>query len=276
MAQYSERRIGEVEGKDTAEAKKQLEGVQYELGQAKKAVEKLEPFYQEVSTRWAALESRVIGHVVPSPPINPGVGGSGEGYTEDWAVVEIDASKIGADNFDGNAIDLGHRSCPGKFHQMMNPNPQDPPSFEYPFDCLLRLQGTISDDEMRHPIAFDQNGEPYVMVIKRGNARAGLTVGRANDYFSYTRIYDNDGEAKTSKEWAILPFDSKSGAFSANCDSGSVIVDGRGHIGGLTSGAGTSVSSKTDITYATPITFLLKRMEEAGLQKPNINPALTV
>ncbi len=43
-----------------------------------------------------------------------------------------------------------------------------------------------------------------------------------------------------SKEWGILPFDHRpGGAFSAQGESGSVVVDGAGRIGGiLTSGAG--------------------------------------
>ena len=76
------------------------------------------------------------------------------------------------------------------------------------------------------------------MMIKRGNA-AGLTVGRDNEIYSYARNY-YDGKAETSKEWAILPLDLKSCAFSEKDDSGFLIVDGLGRIGGLlTGGAGT-------------------------------------
>ncbi len=82
--------------------------------------------------------------------------------------------------------------------------------------------------------------------------------------FSLTPVtmYEDD-KVETSKEWAILPRDSKSRAFSAKGDSGSVIVDGAGRIGGLlTSGAGSTPSSDPDVTYATPISFLLKRMQD--------------
>jgi hypothetical protein len=30
-----------------------------------------------------------------------------------------------------------------------------------------------------------------------------------------------------------------------------------------------------DITYATPISFLLERMRDNGLRRPNVNPVLT-
>ncbi|KZT04518.1 uncharacterized protein LAESUDRAFT_298724 [Laetiporus sulphureus 93-53] len=233
---------------------KYLESIKAEIGG--KVADK------DVSTHWATPESRVLGHVILSPPINVGIDSSGEGYTEDWAVIEIDASKVDASNFDGNAIDLGTRIPVYEFARMMHPNPRNAPSFEYPGDRLLRLKGTIPDEEMRHPTALDQNDEPCLVVIKRG-ITTGLTVGHANNICSYARNYDNDN-AKISKEWAILPQDCKSGAFADKGDSGSVIVDALGRIGGLlTSGAGATPSA--DVTYATPISFLLKRMQDNAL-----------
>ena len=91
-------------------------------------------------------------------------------------------------------------------------NPWNGHPFTYPGDRLLRVKGTIPDEEMHHPTALDRNINPCLMVIKRGNA-TGLTVGRANDIYSYARKY-YDGKAETSKECAILSFDLKSGAFS--------------------------------------------------------------
>src|SRR4051812_46803161 len=87
---------------------------------------------------------------------------------------------------------------------------------------------------------------------ERENA-TGLTV--------YTRNYFNDGNAETSKEWTILPFDSTSGTFSEDGEPSSVIVhvDSRERIGGfLTSDTG--VRQSKDITYATLTDFLLDRM----------------
>ncbi|KZT04526.1 uncharacterized protein LAESUDRAFT_715565 [Laetiporus sulphureus 93-53] len=270
-AQYHEDRIRAIKGKDSPVADKERQHAQDELDKAKKAIEELNTFYQDISTHWAAPESRILGHVILSPPIKVGVGSSGEGYTEDWAVVEIDPSKVDASNFDGNAIDLGTRIPVYEFSRMMHPYSWDPRrwnahSFTYPFDHLLKLEGTIPDEEMRHPTALDQNDEPCLMVIKRGFT-TGLTVGRANNIFSYARNYYDDEKAKISKEWAILPRDHKSFAFPEQGDSGSVIVDGRGRIGGLlTGGVGETRSSDPDVTYATPISFLLKRMRDNGLR----------
>jgi hypothetical protein len=258
IAQLHETRLRDVEGRDDPEANTDRQRIPAELEEARSAMEKLNSFYQEVSTHWATKDSRVLGHVVLSPPI--GVGVDSEGYTEDWAVIEIDASKIDMSNFNGNAIDLGTHIPPFNFTLMMYPNPRDAHSFTYPADRLLRLRGTIPDEEMRHPTSFDH---PCLMVIKRGST-TGLTVGRANNIISYVRHYLGL-EAKASKEWAILPRDSKSGVFSDKGDSGSVIVDGRGRIGGLLTG-GAGATDSTDVTYATPISFLLKRMQGEGLR----------
>jgi hypothetical protein len=265
-ADINERRIAWAEGKDDPVANEERHQAQVELNEAREAVEQLNSFYQDVSKRWATPESRILGHVILSPPINVGVGS--KNYTEDWAVVEIDPSKIDVGNFNGNAIDLGTRITVGEYIEMMFPNPRDADSFVYPWHHLLMLEGIISDDELRHPTTLDKNNMPCLMVIKNGRT-TGLTIGRANDIFSYARYED-----QTSKEWAILPFNSKYGAFSKSGDSGSVIVDRLGHIGGLlTGGAGTTPSS--DISYATPISFLLKCMHDKGLHNPNINLVLT-
>ncbi|CAA7262387.1 unnamed protein product [Cyclocybe aegerita] len=270
-ADYYDQCIAELEGRDDPEASKERQRAQDRLLAAKEAMEALNPFYQNVATQWATPDSRILGQVILSPPIN-----AGEGYTEDWAVIEIDTSKIDASNFEGNAIDLGTRISIYDLIRMMNPKPPHDHPFEYPFDRLLRLEGTIPDEEMRHPTVLDKNNEPCLMVLKRGNT-TGLTVGRANNVFSYARNdYHNDEKAETSKEWAILPFDSKSHAFSETGDSGSVIVDGLGRIGGLlTGGSSAKPSEDINITYAIPISFLLKRMQENGLRELNFNPVLT-
>lgn len=252
-------------------AKAEQQEARHELDKLTRAKTVLNTFYDEVSSRWATPESCLLGHVILSPPLSTVAGC--EGYMEDWGIIEVNPSKVDASNFDGNAIDLGTHIPRKKFMEMMYPDLRNRNSFKYPDDRLLKLKGTISDEEMRHPAAFDQEGSKCLMVIKRGKT-TGLTIGRANNIFSFTRQSFGHGDPQISKEWAILPFDTESGAFSDKGDSGSVIVDGRGRIGGLlTGGAGDTLSS--DIAYATPIDFLLRRMQENGLHKPNVNPVLT-
>ena len=74
-----------------------------------------------------------------------------------------------------------------------------------------------------------------------------------------------------SKEAAILPRNSKSGAFSRPGDSGSAVIDRKGRFAGLLTGSA-GVTEVFDCTYLT-INFLLKLTLEHGL-KANLSPWL--
>ena len=251
--QYQKDHIAHLAEMNDESAEKERKHAQGLLDKARESVAALAAFYRELSVNWATEQSRILGHVVFSPPIVVGAGT--EQYTQDVAVIEIDASKIPS-SFPGNAIDLGTKFSPADLMCMMRSNTRNTLGFKYPFGRLLSLQGTITDDEMRRPTKYDQNNDPCILVLKRGGT-TGLTVGRANNVFSYVRNYFGDNVSGVSKEWAILPFDNKSGAFSGKGDSGAVVVDGAGRIGGLlTCGGGTADSY--DLTYVTPISFVLK------------------
>jgi len=62
-----------------------------------------------------------------------------------------------------------------------------------------------------------------------------------------------DNETAVSKDLTILSSD----AFSANGDSGSVVVDGAGRVVGILTGGGGAPDS-TDVTYVTPIYFVME------------------
>jgi hypothetical protein len=150
---------------------------------------------------------------------------------------------------------------------MMYPPDNTRTTFKYPDNRLLQLQGLISKDLMCNPDIRDSNDDPCLLVVKNGNA-TGVTIGRATGIFSYVREYFNDNTHQTSMEWAILGYDTSSGPFSRPGDSGSIIADGLGRIGGLlTGGAGKTESS--DITYATPFFWLFQRIKENGF--PNVH-----
>ena len=219
---------------------------------------------QEVLEYWGPAEERVLGHILYAPPI--GIGATADQYTEDFAIIALDPSKIDAQNFKGNVIDLGSKLTIPVFHRKMN--------FMYPLDRLLPLQGTISTAELRRPSMVDKNGKPCLMVLKRGNA-TGLTISHGNNVFSFVRHYFKDKEPQTSKEWPVLSYyeDFKSYGFSGQGDSGAVVVDGRGRIGGLITG-GCGDAKDLDITYATPIEFLLQRIAKL-FPNAHLIPGLT-
>ena len=152
----------------------------------------------------------------------------------------------------------------------MNSSTKAPPTFEYPDDRLLQLRGVISEELLRSPDMVDHDGEACLLVVKNGNA-TGVTIGRATGIFSYIRQYFVNQTHQTSMEWAILPYDNDSKAFSAPGDSGSIIADGLGRIGGLLTG-GVGKTEYTDITYATPFYWLLSRIRENGYPDAHLDP----
>ena len=110
MAERHERQIeklcARVAGEDMEDverATKQLGRVRQSLDDAMEATKALDKFYNE-SEKWREPSQRVLGHVARSPPITLGAGM--EGFTEDYAVVELDSSKV-KNAFKGNVIDLG-------------------------------------------------------------------------------------------------------------------------------------------------------------------------
>jgi hypothetical protein len=144
-------------------------------------------------------------------------------------------------------------------------------TFKYPWDRLLKLQDIIQEDYMHNP-DLNHEDQPSLLVIKNGNT-TGVTIGRATGIFSFVRQYFDNGTHETSMEWAILPYDQKSGAFSGPGDSGSIIADGRGHIGGLLTG-GSGETESSDITYATPFFWLLPRIKSNGFPDAHLYPVM--
>lgn len=145
------------------------------------------------------------------------------------------------------------------FIKRMYPDPTVSTSFQHPIDRLLPLQGVIEEDEMRCPQMLDADGERALIVIKN-SCTTGMTIGRATGAKSFVREYFPNGTHRTFTEWAILPYDHKSGVFSAPGDSGAIIVDGEGRIGGLLTGVAGQKES-VDITYASPFSWLLQRIQ---------------
>lgn len=142
--------------------------------------------------------------------------------------------------------------------------------FEYPVDRLLPLEGIITDDLMRNPDMWDLNGEPCLLVVKSGNA-TNTTIGRANGVFSIVRKYFLDMSIhQTSMEWGIINYESKSEVFSEPGDSGSIIADIRGRIGGMLTG-GSGMTKSSDISYATPFWWLLERIKANGFPDAHLS-----
>ncbi|TFK68639.1 hypothetical protein BDN72DRAFT_870910 [Pluteus cervinus] len=226
---------------------------------AEQAIEALVGLLKTDIKLWRKREHRILGHVLRSPPILLG----------DWGIFKVDRAKLG-EGFQGNKIDLGTKLSLSEFTAKCYARGDANWVFRYPVDRLLPLTGTLSPELMRKPDMWDENGEPCLLVVKNGNA-TGTTIGRANGPFSIVRDYFNDTSIhQTSMEWAIINYDSNPGVFSKPGDSGAVIADIRGRIGGmLTGGAGRTTSS--DLTYATPFWWLLESIKSNGFPNTHLN-----
>jgi hypothetical protein len=89
---------------DDREAEIELKKTKQWLDDANEAIEELGQFHARVEREWGQAKHRVIGHVLRSPAIGFDVGP--EGFTEDYAVFELERSKF-EKGFRGNVIDLG-------------------------------------------------------------------------------------------------------------------------------------------------------------------------
>jgi len=156
-------------------------------------------------------------------------------------------------------------------------NPTSPTSFKFPVNRLLTLR-----DRSPRPPTLDADNGPCLILFRNG-AKTSTTVGKASKVSSYTRNYFA-GQYQESREWpviptnkrsgTVIPIDKHSGAFSANGDSGSCVADAFQRIGDiLTGGSGGTKSS--DMTYFTPITFIVKVLHGSKrFQYAHLNPDL--
>ncbi|KAF9553283.1 hypothetical protein CPC08DRAFT_767677 [Agrocybe pediades] len=243
-----------------SEVIQELERLQDELSKNEKIKKARKELLDYVRRGYGTPEQRVIGQVLYSPKLQFDVGE--EGFTEDWALFEIDEDRLKEPTFRGNVIELRTATevySPTNFQQLMYPRQNASTEFKYPKDGLLRIQGMLSKEALLKPNMQDQAGEPCLLVIKNGSA-TGTTIGRATGIFSFVR---DSVTGQVSKKWAIYNYGKGFNYFSEGGDSGSVIVNGMGCIGGmLTGGSGHKLGPTIDVTYATPMCWLMDRIKE--------------
>ncbi|KAF8346769.1 hypothetical protein F5887DRAFT_1061256 [Amanita rubescens] len=243
---------------DAENAKAARIDLQGSLDEVEKEMKALGVLLGQLQKDWKKLDNRTLGHILHSPAIALGIGE--HRFTEDRGIFYVNRAKLG-DGFQGNKMDLGTKLNDEEFTAKCYPHGSGNWKFKYPKGRLLPLIGTITDALMRKPDMWDSDGELCLLVIKSGNS-TGTTIGRATGIFSIVRKYkyfNNKLIDQTSMEWTILNYGSKLEAFSWLGDSGSIIADIRGRIGGMLTG-GSGMGERSDITYATPFWWLLERI----------------
>ena len=143
---------------DEEEAAMERADIAKDMARHTKTVEAYQKLLIYVARDWKDERNRIIGHVTLSPPISFGCGD--EGFSDDWAVVEVYPSMIGKLNL--NVIDLGAIAV-DELTAWMDPHQS---SFNYPGNRLLRFGGLISDEEMFKPYLKTNLGHDNIMVMK--------------------------------------------------------------------------------------------------------------
>ncbi|KAF4431813.1 hypothetical protein FACUT_8573 [Fusarium acutatum] len=214
------------------------------------------------------LESRIIGHVLFSPKYSLSTSTQNVSWIRDWVLVELHPNRHETVFSEiKNRVVAGPRAN-RQLNQVLHHELSD--------DHRTRVKGllvdhhtntyeltrTVQKSEMRKPFeaARSMENEPAMVVAKFGRT-TGLTFGVANEVKSVRRDLLT-GETVISEEWCIVGHKKKGKLrepFSSKGDSGACILDMYGRVAGmLTSGNEAEKHRVFDITYATPIEWLLK------------------
>lgn len=264
-------RMAAVKGMEDTMSVGEFAEAQKDLQAAENGLKALNALHYEIATHWTQKNERVLGELIWAPPIRlstePG------DYTLDLAIIKIDPGILDGKNYLGNTINIGNKYTRQEFMNKVYLHHTSPTSFKYPPSRLVTLKDQVPESALTKPPMIDANADPCLIVFKNG-AMTGTTVGRAQCVSSYTRNYFK-GQYQESREWPVISTDKNSGAFSAKGDSGACVADAYCRIGGIiTGGSGTNDSS--DITYVTPISFIMKVLHGSKYFKhAHLNPALT-
>ena len=268
-----QKELARIENPDHHGTKESIEKARRGVQDAEIRVKTLDTFSRDITMHWTSANSRELGYVIYAPPLTTNTGT--HGHTLDIALVNLHLQKLDATTFSGNVMDLRSRILePEDFVRIVHPNQKTNYTTPYPEEGLLVLRGTIPEDEIRRPSSLDENDDPCLVVMKNGTT-TGLTFGRASRIRSCVRNYFSDAENAMSMEWCITAnYEPREWQFSKAGDSGSIVVDGRGRIGGMiTGGSGSQGCVLVDITYATNIHRI---MDSIKLQYPgaHLHPVL--
>lgn len=263
-------RIDSVKGLGDPGSVREREQAVWKLQDAELGLKALKAFRHEIATHWEVKENRVFGELVWAPPIvlstDPGQ------YTLDIAIIKFDAGMLAADNYRGNAINIGDKYTRQQFMEQVCLHPTSPTSFKFPANRCVALQDQVPASDIVKPPMLDANRESCLLVFKNG-ANTGTTTGKANNVSSYTRN-SFGGQYQESRRWPIISTDKHSGAFSAKRDSGSCVADVFSRVGGIITG-GSGATDSCDVTYATPISFITEVFHDTKrFKNAHLNPVL--
>ena len=207
--------------------------------------------------KWRTLESRKVGHIVYSPPMEsfPGLAA-----TCDVCVLKFDKDKFTSPP--RNVVHLGAKYSVGELMGKLNPHPECKYKIEWPDGLLMELRDPVKLEELERPDMLNEEGENCLLVFKYGRT-TGLTMGYTNEAKSLRKVYLPNGQDFATMEFGVMDIDRSKGTFSERGDSGSVIFDKTGRMVGLLT-AGSGSTDTTDVTFLSPIIHLVDHLKNKG------------
>ncbi|KAF5257252.1 hypothetical protein FOXYS1_12230 [Fusarium oxysporum] len=206
--------------------------------------------------------SVVLGRVEFSPPMELCSQGL---KLRDWALVELSQ-----DSFTTNLGQLRNKvPVTRKLQDMLTDilGPMTKSGRSLDFDDSLEVAigpHIIPESDVEDATPRNLRGDKGLVVMKHG-LKTGFTIGLANGIHSVIRHASGVAGDVISSEWCIIGIDAK--AFSDTGDSGACVFDLEGRIGGMiTAGLEASHSplGEHDVTYATPMQWLLDDIKQQG------------
>ncbi|RYO83035.1 hypothetical protein DL764_009522 [Monosporascus ibericus] len=227
----------------------------------------------------AEKDKRKVGHLAFHPAFQ--VSARKPGYLKDWALVELDLAKyLGPPE---NKVFLGSRGFAEMESHVFRTMSSELVKGHLP------LSGVLPEEDMQVP-----------MVVGKRGARTGLTFGVKNEIEAVIRSPGCGRDDQLTWEMPIVPTKGYE-KFSDGGDSGSSVFDSEGRVVGLVTGStheprfkdgkrkkhagddtspdtaeevdatalGTKVDG-TDITFASPIQWVLDDIEDFTGMKPQI------
>ncbi|EEU43714.1 uncharacterized protein NECHADRAFT_82773 [Fusarium vanettenii 77-13-4] len=214
--------------------------------------------------------SRIIGHVVFSPPYGVGATKIGTRHLRDWALIELQQGKHETELTSlRNKIFTGEKGFHACFHAMPRSGIGVKRSL-VSFDRLnhaAEVQDTMPEEELRDPRSATPPWNSAIMVIKHG-AATGLTIGSVAEAASVVRRTHGNVTLEY-EEWCVLREKGRMGEgrremFSAAGDSGSCVFDSFGRVVGISSGGGREVP-ESDGGYFAPMEWVLDDIRAHGI-----------
>ncbi|GJC89372.1 hypothetical protein ColLi_12210 [Colletotrichum liriopes] len=208
-----------------------------------------------------ALGSRAFGRVIYARGLDVQTT-----FLTDWALISLDAQRHQESLLNlRNRVHVGNISLQEMFMEQQRMVPFAQPDAD---GTITLANNVIPVSEMEHPTTLNVEDEATMIVGKRGRG-SGLTWGLSSGIRSVIRCPSSLSHEVYSDEWCIVGADGLLGsAFSTGGDSGACVWDVQGRIGGMITGGNSANGAAMDVTYATPMEWILEDMKACGL---NVN-----